>query len=98
METLHARAIYDDGTAGPWHDMQMGPRMINAPERARAKALIESRETGAVRDIVVGVPGCSRCESQRESFAPDHFGSRACRSGGILAGGTRTHCSCRACL
>lgn len=42
---------------------------------------------------------CPECERYRGyGWGPSHRGSSLCTSGSLASGGTRAHCSCRACF
>jgi len=41
-------------------------------------------------------PECSTCVRYANG-GPSHEGSRLCRCGSIASGGTKAHCTCRAC-
>lgn len=59
---------------------------------------VEITDLNEIRSIAFTnlAPGqCRSCDFR--NGGPQHFGSPLCRSGGLAAGGTRSHCSCDAC-
>lgn len=58
-------------------------------------------EPGLAPELEGPTPDCETCRQIREvyeGYGPSHDGSSRCRCGSIASGGTKAHCTCRACF